>query len=355
MKVCIVCPYGISSPGGVWNHIQNFSHEIKNRKIDHIIVLPTSNYNLKNKNYYQIGKTFKIRSAGSIANITISPFIGDQVKKFLSYYNPDLIHIHEPFAGSLPMFFIKYAKCKIVATFHSNKGTWLYKYKMSTLFKSLYNKIDYRIAVSKSSKNYINKYFKNNYVIIPNGINTKNFKSYKTSNNSKILNLLFIGRNDKRKGLKYLIQALENYKFEFPIKLTIIGHEYKGNKIDGIKICNPGIVSEELKQQILINSDILCAPSLGYESFGIILLEAMASNTIVIASNIEGYNEIITHDINGLLFEPRNPKSIYDSINYIYKNKQHKDLIIKNGQNTLNNYDWNNISDKIIEVYKNLK
>ena len=100
-------------------------------------------------------------------------------------------------------------------------------------------------------------------------------------------------------------------------------------------------------------SDILCAPSLGNESFGIILLEAMASETVIIASNIDGYNNLIKHKKNGLLIKPKSSKSIYEAINSVYHNKKMKQEMIENGNNFIKNYGWDAISDKIIDIYRN--
>ncbi|MFL2762837.1 MAG: glycosyltransferase family 4 protein [Dehalococcoidia bacterium] len=356
MKVCIVCPYGISSPGGVWNHIVNLSNQLRSKRIDHIIVIPQSQSAYTNKNnVYQIGKPYSIKSGGSEANIVLSLLLGQEIDKFLKFHKPDVVHIHEPFAGTLPMLFIKHFKGKIISTFHSNQGTNLYKFGLSKMFKFLYKKIDTNIAVSKSAESYISKYFPNKYQIIPNGINIQYYKKTNRSLNtiSNNLKLIFIGRNDKRKGLKYLINCLQEYTFDFPISLTIIGHDYTGIKPDNIEVNNPGIVNEKNKIKYLNESDILCAPSLGNESFGIILLEAMASETVIIASNIEGYNHLVTHEKNGLLIEPKSSKSIYKAINSVYHNKKMKLTMLKNGNNIIKNYGWDAISDKIIDIYRN--
>ena len=356
MKVCIVCPYGISSPGGVWNHVENLSNQFEAKKIDHIIVIPESkNPYTKKKNVYQIGKPYNLKSGGSEANIVLSLLLGNKIKKFLKFHNPDIVHVHEPFAGTLPMLFINHFKGKTISTFHSNEGTKLYKFGLSKIFKYLYKKIDTNIVVSKSAENYINQYFPNKYQIIPNGIEIKYYKqsNQKIDEISNNLKLIFIGRNDKRKGLKYLIDCLQKYKFKFPVSLTIIGHKYTGLKPDNIEIINPGIVSEKSKINHLTESDILCAPSLGNESFGIILLEAMASETVIIASNIDGYNHLVKHKKNGLLIKPKSSKSIYKAINSIYHNKKMKQEILKNGNNFIKNYGWDAISDKIIDIYRN--
>ena len=163
----------------------------------------------------------------------------------------------------------------------------------------------------------------------------------------------FIGRNDHRKGLNTLIKTLKKYTFDFPIRLIILGNKISNLNINNIKIINPGYVNESIKAEYLQSSDILCAPSLEKESFGIILLEAMAANTAIIASDIQGYNEIITNNVNGLLVEPNNTNQLAQSIKKLHDDKNQKQKLITNSNSYIKNLNWDNISDKIINVYKN--
>ena len=356
MKICIVCPYGIDSPGGVWNHVFNLTQQLKKKKIKYILITPESKTNIHDhNNHYKIGKTFNINSGGSKSQITLSPFINNQVKELISKYKPDIIHLHEPFAGSLPISFLLNSETINIATFHSNKGTNLYKFGLNNIFKPLEKKLHGRIAVSQTAKNFINTYFQNNYEIIPNGINREFFIKAKKINKitDNKLNIIFIGRNDHRKGLATLIKSLKRYTFDFSIRLIILGNKITNLKINNIEIINPGFVSESTKAEYLQSSDILCAPSLNKESFGIILLEAMASNTAIIASDIQGYNEIITNNFNGLLIEPNNIYQLAQSIKKLYDDKIQRQKLINNANLYIKNLNWDNISDKIINTYKN--
>ncbi len=356
MKIFIVCPYGIDNPGGVWNHVFNLTQQLKKKKIKYILITPESKTNIyDHNNHYKIGKTFNINSGGSKSQITLSPFINNQVKKLISKYKPDIIHLHEPFAGSLPISFLLNSETINIATFHSNQGTNLYKFGLNNIFKPLDKKLHVRIAVSETAKNFINTYFQNIYEIIPNGINTEFFIKAKKINKitDNKLNIIFIGRNDHRKGLNTLIKSLKKYTFDFSIRLIILGNKVTNLKINNIEIINPGFVSESSKAEYLQSSDILCAPSLKKESFGIILLEAMASNTAIIASDIQGYNEIITNNFNGLLIEPNNIYQLAHSIKKLYDDKNQKQKLITNANLYIKNLNWDNISDKIINTYKN--
>tara|TARA_B100000029_G_scaffold172020_1_gene168415 strand:+ start:26505 stop:27605 length:1101 start_codon:yes stop_codon:yes gene_type:complete len=356
MKICIVCPYGIDTPGGVWNHVFNLTQQLQIKRINHILVTPESKtHNYYQSNHYKIGKTFKINSAGSKSEITFSPFINNKIKNLIREYDPDIIHIHEPFAGSLPISFLLNSQSKNIATFHSNQGTNLYKFGLNKIFKPLDEKLNVRIAVSKTAKHFINTYFQNTYKIIPNGINVDFFKNATPIDEIKDdkLNIIFIGRNDPRKGLKILISTLQKYIFDFPVRLIILGNKITNLKIDNVDILNPGFVNENSKAKYLQSSDILCAPSLEKESFGIILLEAMASNTAIIASDIEGYNEIITNNVNGLLIEPNNINQLAQSIKRLHADKNQKQKLISNANSHMKNLNWDNISDKIINIYKN--
>ena len=167
MKIFIVCPYGIDNPGGVWNHVFNLTQQLKKKKIKYILITPESKTNIyDHNNHYKIGKTFNINSGGSKSQITLSPFINNQVKELISKYKPDIIHLHEPFAGSLPISFLLNSEAINIATFHSNQGTNLYKFGLNNIFKPLDRKLHVRIAVSETAKNFINSAKINNKIIL---------------------------------------------------------------------------------------------------------------------------------------------------------------------------------------------
>ena len=173
------------------------------------------------------------------------------------------------------------------------------------------------------------------------------------------INILFVGRIEKRKGLRYLLSAYSDLKWKFPnIRLIIVGKgplDVESSKIIGER--NPedvvfaGVVSEEEKLRYFATANVFCAPATGQESFGIVLLEAMASSTPVVASSIEGFSEVVCHNQDSLLFEPRNVEDLKKSLSILIQTPDLRERLVLNGLHSARKYKWDNVSDKVIDYY----
>ena len=213
------------------------------------------------------------------------------------------------------------------------------------------NRLDSKITVSVSAKEFVQKHFPGKYTVIPNGIDL-DFLSQKSKPlnkyNDNKFNILFLGRFEKRKGLKYLLQAYIELKKHYDIRLIIVGN---GNldkdcmklikSINSTDIVFTGAITDLCEKRMYYQTaDLFCAPNTGNESFGIVLAEAMASGIPVAASNINGFRNVIDHGKNGFLFEPNSVSSIYkgidinigsDSTFYIFDFSTSKKEHIKSG------------------------
>ncbi|MFH1612412.1 MAG: glycosyltransferase family 4 protein [bacterium] len=366
MKIAIVTPYYYPHLGGVTEHVYALYKHFKNNGLDVKII--TSSFSSKdtspNENdVIRIGKAISIYVNGSFGKITLPFFIVKKIKSVLEKEQFDIIHFHEPLVPTLPLTVLKYSKSCNIGTFHAySKKNIAYKIFQSKMQK-YYDKLDGKIMVSQAAGNFTSKYFKENYQIIPNGIDTCNFNAeisqIKEFKDNK-LNILFVGRFDPRKGLRYLLQAFNIVKKSFPnVRLLIVGkgsfQKFYKNFIDE-KVKNDihfvGFQYENLAQYYS-TCDIFCSPATGRESFGIILLEAMASSKPIVASNIPGYNEVVS-DKEGLLVPPKNPKLLAESL---IKLLQDKDLRIKMGnagrEKSLK-YSWENISNQVLKYYQKI-
>ena len=173
-------------------------------------------------------------------------------------------------------------------------------------------------------------------------------------------NILFIGRSDKRKGLKYIISAFGKLKWKYTdLRLLIVGPVSNSTQFNDIisaqnlkDIHFIGEVSEKDKIRYLHTADIFCSPAIGNESFGYVILEAMSAQKPIVASNIEGYSSLIKDNYNGILTEPKNPESIANALEILINNKKLKTKISNNAFKVANEYSWQNVTKKILQVYK---
>jgi phosphatidylinositol alpha-mannosyltransferase len=365
-KIAIVTPYYYPLYGGVQEYVYHLKKEYK--KMGYYVRVITGKFKnepSKDENeVLRMGLGFPIKINGSVGRIIVIRR-GEKVKQTLNNYNFDIIHLQEPFVPFLSHDVIKYSKAVNVATFHANFETNFF-YKLGEAFLlPLWNKLSGRIAVSPSAKSSITKYFTGPIEIIPNGVDTSRFSSHAKKlekfNDGK-LNILFTGRIEKRKGLIYLLHAYKLLKEKYPeIRLIAVGKgpllkdHIKYVKDNGLKDVHfEGFVSTEVLPSYYSTSHIYCSPALFGESFGIVLLEAMAASLPVVAFNISGYNDVVSNLNDGLLATPRDVHDLTEKLELLVTSAKLRRELGSNGLKKAKKYTWEIIAKRNIEYYKKL-
>jgi phosphatidylinositol alpha-mannosyltransferase len=287
-----------------------------------------------------------------------------RVKELLDRWPQDVIHLHEPFAGFVTANLISLSQTVNIATFHAYPGSRIYDIGGKQLAMPYFKKLHGRIAVSKPARDYIKRYFPGEYEIIPNGIQVDDFAEAEPIQNLRdgMINLLFLGRLEKRKGLKYLMAAFSRLKWNWPnLRLIVVG---PGNiDEDSLRVMSErnlhdvvvvGSVSDQEKVRYYKSADIYCSPATGGESFGVVLLEAMASGTPVVATNIEGYSGVITNGKNGLLATPMDDKSLADTIDILLRNHDVRAQLVDEGRRTAESYRWERVASRVLTYYEEI-
>ena len=364
-KIALVSAFDYSFHGGVADHIRGLAAQFNNWGHSVRVIAPCSApERITDDNFIPMGKPVPLPSGGSIARISLSVWLRPRIKSLLRDENFDIIHLHEPFAGVVPVNVLSLSKAVNIATFHTYMGTRLYKLGGSKLARRYFRKIHGHIAVSEPARQFINQYFPANYKVIPNGINLDNFNNGGEGFpylRDGMTNILFVGRLEKRKGLKYLLAAYNILKPKWPnIRLLVVGPgdlDRESNKLikDGQMkdVIFTGPVSDTDKIRYYKSADIFCSPATGRESFGIVLLEAMASGTPIVASAIEGYSSVINQGSDGLLVEPRNKYDLANHIEVLLKNPDLRASLASNGLNKAKEFRWERVAGEIIEYYEN--
>ncbi|MFC1482804.1 glycosyltransferase family 4 protein [Candidatus Margulisiibacteriota bacterium] len=363
-RILLVSPYDWSIPGGVNQHVFNLYQQLK-KKYDVKILSPASK-KVEFNNHVSFGKVISIPFMnGSTINITLDFRIKNKIKKFLNDFKPDIIHVHEPLLPLLNWIVIKHARCKIVGTFHAYSENTLCYSLFKLFLKKYWKKLDGMICVSQASQLHISSIFKSRYSIIPNGIDYQWFRKKimlkkEPPKPLSTYKLLFIGRFDEpRKGLDYLLYAFKYLKpFSMDFSLTVVGdgdrYRFGDEFATHPHITWIGSVSHKKLISYLQHSDVLVAPSIGGESFGIILLEGMAAGIPVIAFDNPGYAGVITHEHNGMLVPTKDIFKLRDTILRVVS---HDDLymkLVKGGLTTAQHYDWKLIACRIKAFYNSM-
>ena len=280
----------------------------------------------------------------------------------------DVIHLHEPFASAVTLSALTFNFGDIpikVGTYHTFKGSHLYKFISSRGLRKYSNFLHGQIAVSEPARAFISAHIPGDYKVIPNGIDVKKFSEaspFPRFSDGKT-NILFLGRLEKRKGLKYLLAAYSDLKWEFPnTRLIVVG----GGNLDAesMRILGErspgdviliGAVSESDKCRYFASADIFCAPATGQESFGIVLLEAMASRTAIVASDIVGFSQVVHDGREALMFKSRNVQSLKESLVRLVNDKALRSRLGNSGRIRVEQYRWENIAAQLIDYYRILQ
>lgn len=373
MKICMVSDTYYPYIGGIPEHILNLSRTL--RKHGHTVKILTTNFkgkmiktletNHDEEFNFRIGNGLTIRANKSLAIIPFGWRMSDKVEKFFQQENFDIIHIHGSLAPMLPVLAIRHSNAINVITFHASHpkdGKYLL---FSHLLEPYMDKLHGRIAVSTTAHDSNMHYFSGDCRIIPNAINTELFnpaiKPLPQFVNSRP-KILFLGRFEPRKGLKYLLQSLPIIKEQIPNVLLIIcgagllGYAYQEYMSKDIKenIYIAGLITGEERPYYYASCDVFCAPSIGHESFGIVLLEAMATGKPVVASDISGFRTVVDDGVEGLLAAPREPQAIADCIIQILSDKKLAKTMGDAGRRKALAYSWEAITEQVEDYYNEL-
>jgi len=367
MKIALVSPYDFAHPGGVGRHISSlYQHFI--RMGHEVRVIAPSSKPIKDfgDQFIRIGKPFSIPASDSIIRVSISLHLAPTIKEVLAREKFDVIHLHEPFMPMLCSAMLRFSKTVNVGTFHAAQGKPGYNFgrPISTwMLHRRARKLHGHIAVSKPAVDYISRYVPAEYEIIPNGVDTHFFRPDVTPMEQYTdgkLNIVFLSRLEFRKGVNYLLKAFLEVKQQMPnTRLLVCGSgtrlrkRYESwvrrNRLDDVIFT--GMVSHEDLPHYYRTADVFCVPATGKESFGLILIEAMATGRPVVATNIEGYASVVTHGQEGLLVPPMTVKPLADALLTLLNDKQRREQMGQKGIITARKYDWEGIARRVADYY----
>ncbi|HXY16607.1 MAG TPA: glycosyltransferase family 4 protein [Gaiellaceae bacterium] len=325
MKVGIVVPYSWSFWGGVVEHAQEQAAALMELGLDVRLLIghdppgplsralhPTAGrFDLPPPHVIPLGRSVITPANGSLANIVLSPSALRRLERTLERESFDLLHIHEPLTPAIGVAALARATTPIVATFHA-AGASRWRRVSLPLWGFLLDRIDVRIAVSPAALATANAYSPGHYRLLPNGVRLP--QGVQLGGRSD--NVVFVGRHERRKGLAVLLRAWPKVHSATGARLRIVGadllavrHLLHRNRLPATGIDLLGVIPSAQLDAELARAKLLAAPSLGSESFGMVLTRAFAAGTPVVASDIDGYRQVV-RDHAGRLVPPGDPDAL---------------------------------------------
>ncbi len=365
MKIAMVSPYDFTWPGGVTIHVSQLSRELGRSGHEVQILAPHSpSRECQDQDLLvPLGRSVPLPSNGSIARVSLSLWLARRIRALLEREQYDIIHLHEPMAPILPLTVLEYSNSVNVGTFHACRNRQ-HLYKMSRpVIKRWRSRLHGSIAVSPAAMRYVSGAFPGDYEIIPNGIDVDHFSQraipWPQYQDGKT-NLIFVGRLEKRKGLRYLLEAYGRLKWDMPdLRLVVVGpgnpdkdsyHVLSSQNLQDVEFV--GRVPYEDLPRYYASADIFCSPATGGESFGIVLLEAMAAGKPVVASDIEGYRGVMQHGQQGLLFQNKNVESLATQLETLIRDPEQRRSMGEHGRATARRYRWQVVARRVEQYYE---
>jgi len=366
--VGIVVPFSWSFWGGVVDHADHQARTLRELGVDARLLVgndppgrltrllhPRPGRHDELPDYViPMGRTVIIPANSSLANIVLSPRAMLRMKRVLREEQFDVLHVHEPWAPLLSAFALAIADCPTVVTCHASGGRW---YRPATLIwgRLLRQSLDHRIAVSEQARRAAAPNVGGPFEVIPNGIAVGPEPSYGGRDNA----VLFVGRHEPRKGLHVLLRAWPEIAEQTGARLRIVGADplavrflmrRLGLTEDTVDLL--GIVpSDELARQ-LRSAKALVAPSLGGESFGLVLAQAFAAGTPAVASQIDGYVEV-ADESTGILVQPGDKNELVAATIRLLADEAHRQELGANARHrVVERYDWDTIGRRLLGIYE---
>ncbi len=372
VRVGIVSPYSYTYPGGVGRHAESLTHELLGQGHDVRLLAPFDPDDRVARTTHRgaaperrpvpdylvpLGRTVGLPANGAVSNLALFPEAVSALGREIAGGRYDVIHVHEPNVPLVSWAATELARAPVVGTFHTYSRSRMSNGIAANVAgaRRLYRKLHVRIAVSEAARWTAERFYGGSYRIVPNGVDLSAARPADRSGRDQ-LELLFLGRAEARKGLPVLLRAFEALRGAgVAARLTVAGAtdaevEPLLLDVEGVRVA--GRVGEEEKWRLLGEADLLVAPSLGGESFGMVLTEAFASGTPVIASDIAGYRDVVRDGTDGVLVAPADAAELGETLRALALEPARRERMSIAARERAERFSWSHVAAEVMDAYE---
>ncbi len=354
MRIGIVSPYSLTVPGGVQAQVLGLARELRRRGHETRVLGPCDGPPPESF-ITPLGDSLPLSANGSVAPIAPDPSAALRTLRVLNDEQFDVIHLHEPLAPGPTSTALMVHRAPTVGTFHMAGTSASYRILRPALSR-LITRIDHKVVVSKDALALVERYLGGEYEVLFNGVELDEIRSATPwpDNDANTPVVFFCGRHEERKGLRVLIQAVQQHSL--PVRVWIGSDGPDTEELTRSTAGDPrfewlGRVTDDEKFSRLRAADVFCAPSLHGESFGVVLIEAMAAGTAVVASALDGYRNVATDGVDSILVEPGDPVALADALRTIVHDRTLLDRLRDAGMQRADQFAMTSLADRYVEIY----
>ena len=373
VRIALLSPYSWTYPGGVTRHIEALHGELLQAGHEAVIMAPVDPDDELSRRMHRgarphvratpdgfvpLGRTIGIPANGAVSNLSASPAAVAAMRRELARGAFDVVHLHEPVVPLLAWEALTSTRGPaLVGTFHTYSENALTNGIAAVPLggRLRMNRLHARIAVSQAAEWTARRFYGGRYTIIPNGVHIPDGATVAGARREGPMQILCIGQAVERKGLPVLLRAFEALRDQIDCTLTLVGpspDEVAHMMHDDHGVLALGKVTEERKLQELARADVVCAPSLGGESFGMVLTEAFAAGTTVVASDIPGYRDVVRDGVDGLLVPPGDALALAETLRALALDEDRRVEMAREARKASGRFAWPRVAAQVLGCYE---
>lgn len=356
MKIALVCPYAWDRPGGVQSHIRSLAQVLDTRDHEVLVVAPRAGRIAPERGVCLVGHSVPVPANGSVAPLAFGPVAARSIGVALDNFAPDVLHLHEPLIPSLSFLALWRSRAPAVGTFHASASRSVGYQLAKPLLERAAGRLAVRTVVSEAARDLIERYLPGRYHLTPNGVDPARFASAEPFDaGDGAAKVLFLGRIERRKGLDVLVQAMARLGAR-DAELLVAGSgpgEKEAQRLAaslGVRARFLGYVDEDTKARLFRRAEVYCAPARGGESFGIVLLEAMAAGAPVVCTDIPGFRAVAGGA--ALLTPIGDPAALADAIRRVLGDHEMAARMTRAGSMTAEAFSWERLVANVEALYR---
>ena len=357
MRVALACPYAWDAPGGVQTHVRQLASHLERR--GHQVMITAPAFDTKRAAGIRVaGRPWRIPYNGSIAPVCPDPRSRRVIRRALAEFRADVVHVHEPLTPSTGMFATLESRVPVVATFHAYAGRSILMAALAPLLGRVWRRLSVRLAVSEAAAEFAGRHLTGELTVVPNGVDVDLFGGARPAELPPGRRILFVNRLEPRKGFAVAVRAFVLLAEEVPDAILVVaGDGPERSAAEELpaalrdRVLMLGTVSHDRLPPYHAAADLFIGPAVGGESFGIVLVEAMAAGLPVVASDIPGYREVVRDGTDGLLVPPKDPAALASSVRRILADPRLANRLRTEALASAERYRWEVVTAQIEDAY----